>query len=239
MASLKRKTTLSIIIPALNEASNLPLLFADLALWPYGIEVCVVDGGSTDNTKLVSKINGANTLEISEGNRGAQLHHGACNVLGEWILFLHADSRLHPKWVESVEQVISQPLLRSNSYFFDFKVKKSGIDFRLLESAVYFRSHFLKRPYGDQGLLLTKQTYNKAGGYLPLHLMEDLAFINRLKTISQLKGIGIPIYTDSRGWDKNNVLTKAFKNALLRYHWRKGVKSSKLKKLYYQNAPGK
>ena len=50
MASLQRLQNLSIIIPTLNEAVHLPLLFADLNEWPYHLDLTIVDGGSKDLT---------------------------------------------------------------------------------------------------------------------------------------------------------------------------------------------
>ena len=39
MARLQKFPTLSIIVPTLNEASHLPLLFADLNEWPYDFDL--------------------------------------------------------------------------------------------------------------------------------------------------------------------------------------------------------
>ena len=53
-------TKLSIIIPTINEASRLPLLLADLNLWPEIIDIIIVDGGSSDLTTNVAELAGAN-----------------------------------------------------------------------------------------------------------------------------------------------------------------------------------
>ena len=37
---------LTVLIPTLNEASNLPLLMADLRRWPHPLQLLVVDAGS-------------------------------------------------------------------------------------------------------------------------------------------------------------------------------------------------
>ena len=62
MASLGNSQSLSIVIPSLNEASNLPLLLADLNRWPYQLEICVCDACSTDLTPLVAELAGAKLL---------------------------------------------------------------------------------------------------------------------------------------------------------------------------------
>ena len=241
MASLNKNPKLSIVLPVLNEAKNLPLLLADLGRWPNKIEICVVDGGSSDKSVIISKISGANTLHFKEPNRGAQLHHGACNISGEWILFLHSDCRLVSNWptyiATLIEKINSQPTV----YYFNFKVNKKGLQFRLMELLVNFRSHVLKKPYGDQGLLLhkdlyaasKKNLYNKMGGFSAFHIMEDIDLIERLRSEALIKSIGIPLITDARAWNKTNVLVQGWRNALLRFQWKRGAKSSQLRKKYY------
>ena len=56
MAKLQKFPTLSIIIPTLNEANHLPLLFADLNTWPYDFDLSIVDGGSKDLTIDIANI---------------------------------------------------------------------------------------------------------------------------------------------------------------------------------------
>ena len=63
MGRLQNFPTLSIIIPTLNEASHLPLLFADLNAWPYGLDLTIVDGGSTDLTISIAEIQKANVIK--------------------------------------------------------------------------------------------------------------------------------------------------------------------------------
>ena len=98
MARVNNSQSLSIVIPSLNEAHNLPLLLADLRRWPGPLEICICDGGSSDLTILTGELIGANCVQCPEANRGSQLHHGACNTQGDWLLFLHADCRIPTNW---------------------------------------------------------------------------------------------------------------------------------------------
>ena len=82
MARLQKFPTLSIIIPTLNEAIHLPLLLADLNVWPYDFEVIIVDGGSIDLTTSISYIQGVNVVQTKKKNRGYQLKTGASNSRG-------------------------------------------------------------------------------------------------------------------------------------------------------------
>ncbi len=91
---------LSIIIPTLNEAEVLPLLLSDLLRQQeINFEVIVTDGGSTDATcPIADDLFAENQLSgqcvIGPSGRGRQLNAGVGVAKAEWLLFLHADSRL-------------------------------------------------------------------------------------------------------------------------------------------------
>tara|TARA_Y100001968_G_C19387410_1_gene733624 strand:- start:253 stop:960 length:708 start_codon:yes stop_codon:yes gene_type:complete len=234
LANLNQFKKLSIICPILNEEQQLPLLIADINLWPYTIDLQFVDGGSRDYSVIVSRLSGANVSQVIPPNRGSQLHTGAIKAESEWLLFIHADSRLHPLWAKKLFDIVNNPLAKKFYWYFDFKTKEKGITFRLLEVCVYLRSKFFRTPYGDQGLLINKELYIQSGGYSNLHIMEDLDLINRLNKNNNGRRIGLPILTSGRKWKKNNVLNQAIKNYWLRYKWRKGESSKKLLKDYYK-----
>jgi len=233
MARLQKFPTLSIIIPTLNEANHLPLLFADLNAWPYDLDLTIVDGESKDLTTSIAQIQRVNVINSHKQNRGYQLKLGASRAVGDWLLFLHADSRLDPIWVDGLSKIIRNKTSKKHCWYFDFKIKKNNLEFRLLEFAVALRSHFLQKPYGDQGLLIHKDLYYLSGGFSSLRIMEDLDLITRITKKSQVKCIGENIYTDDRKWAKENIIIRAIKNARLRKKWRQGHNTDDLSKEYY------
>ena len=233
MDRLQKLPTLSIIIPTLNEASHLPLLFSDLNIWPYDLEITIVDGDSTDLTTSIAQIQGVNIIKIVEPNRGNQLRIGASSSKGDWLLFLHADSRLKASWVKSIYKIITNKKSEKAAWYFDFKIKNSNLQFRFLELAVALRSYFFQKPYGDQGLLIHKDLYLHSGGFNSIKIMEDLDFITRLTKKNKVKRIRESIYTDDIKWNKSNIFKRAIKNALLRRKWRQGYDIDKLLKEYY------
>ncbi len=233
MARLQKFPALSIIIPTLNEATHLPLLLADLNAWPYDFELNVVDGGSSDLTISIAKIQGHNVINSIKQSRGYQLNIGASNSKEDWLLFLHADSRLESKWVTSIFKIIKNKASKKYAWYFDFKVKRNNLQFRILELSVAFRSYFLQKPYGDQGLLIHKDLYSFSGGFSDIKIMEDIDLITRISKTNKLKSIGADIYTDARKWVKTNIVRRAIKNARLRKKWRDGYNIDNLAKEYY------
>ena len=233
MVRLQKFPTLSIIIPTLNEAIHLPLLLSDINSSPYDFELTIVDGGSIDLTTSIAQIQGFNVINSCKKNRGYQLKIGASKARGDWLLFLHADSRLDPQWSNSLLKVISKKRSKDYAWYFDFKIRKHNLEFRILEAAVGLRSRFLQKPYGDQGLLLHKDLYNLSGGFTSLKIMEDLDLITRITKTKKAKRIGVNIYTDAQKWDNYNIIRRAIKNASLRKKWRQGYDLDNISKEYY------
>ena len=210
----------SIIIPTFNEATNLPLLLSDLSSIQKNGEIIIIDCGSQDKTIDIANIYGAKIFKSNKKNRGLQLNLGAKNAEGEWFIFLHADSRLTPDWQEKIRSDLKKN--KPNVYFFKFKINNNKIIYRLLETLVNLRSLFFKTPYGDQGLIITRETYFRNNGYREVPLMEDLDFITRLKKKENLKQLKIPIYTSSRKWEKTNIFLQSIMNWKFRRRWLKG-----------------
>ncbi len=232
MVRSQKIPTLSIIIPTLNEALHLPLLLSDLNAYPNDFELIIVDGGSIDSTILIAQIHGVDVIKSPKKNRGYQLKTGASNARGDWLLFLHADSRLRIGWVRSLSQIIQNKKSKNFAWYFDFKIKKDNLEYRFLEIAVALRSLFLQHPYGDQGLLIHKDLYYKTGGFSSLKIMEDIDLITRIKKKTKLKRIRESIYTDDRKWTNSNIIKRAIKNSKLRKKWRQGYDIDNLSKEY-------
>ena len=232
MARSQKVPTLSIVIPTINEALHLPLLLSDLNVWPNDFELIIVDGGSIDLTISIAQIQGVDVIKSPKKNRGYQLKTGASNARGDWLLFLHADSRLRIGWVRSLSQIIQNKKSKKFAWYFDFKIKKNNLEYRFLEIAVALRSLFLQHPYGDQGLLIHKDLYYKTGGYSSLKIMEDIDLITRITKKTKLKRIRESIYTDDRKWSNSNIIKRAIKNYKLRKKWRQGYDIDNLSKEY-------
>ena len=219
---------LSILIPTLNEARRLPLLLADLARWPHGAQVIVVDGGSRDRTTAVANLAGVARLSSPERGRGQQLIQGMTAAIHDWTLVLHADSRLPPRWCSAVQQVIENPQAKRDAWFFDFRVEERGPMLWLLERSVALRSRLGQRPYGDQGLLIHRTLYEASGGYSPIPLMEDLDLVERIARHHRLRRLRCPLVTSNRRWQQQGVISRAWCNWRLRRRWHQGIAADQL-----------
>ncbi|WP_288246453.1 TIGR04283 family arsenosugar biosynthesis glycosyltransferase [uncultured Prochlorococcus sp.] len=222
----------SIIIPTINEANNLPLLLSDLLTSHKEGEIIVVDCGSEDRTVDVANIYGAKIYQSKEKNRGLQLDIGAKNSKGEWLIFLHADTRLTHDWFRKINSIFKGN--KNYIYYFKFKVNHKKMNFRILEVIVNLRSKFFKQPYGDQGLIIHKTNYFKNNGFRKIPLMEDVDFLRRLKNKKDLKQLDMPIFISSRKWERTNIFLQALKNWNLRRRWLKGESIKSIYSDYYK-----
>ena len=223
---------ISIIIPTINEANNLPLLLSDLSIIQKEGEIIIVDCGSEDKTIDIANIYGAKVYKSYERNRGLQLDMGAKNSKGDWLIFLHADTRLTHDWFGKLNSVLKGD--KNYIYYFKFKINHNKIIYRILEILVNFRSQYFKQPYGDQGLIIHRKTYIENNGFKKIPLMEDVDFLRRLNNKKNLKQLNLPIFISSRKWEKNNILLQAFKNWNLRRRWLKGESTKSIYSDYYK-----
>ena len=223
---------ISIIIPTINEANNLPLLLSDLSTIHKDGEIIIVDCGSEDKTIDIANIYGAKVYKSEERNRGLQLDIGAKNSKGDWLIFLHADTRLTNDWFKKINSVF----FRDNNciYYFKFKINNKKIIFRVLEILVNFRSKYFKQPYGDQGLIIHRTTYFNNNGFTNIPLMEDVDFLRRLNKKKDLKQLNLPIFTSSRKWERTNIFLQAIKNWQFRRRWLKGESLKSIYSDYYK-----
>ena len=222
---------ISIIIPTINEANNLPLLLSDLSIIQKEGEILVVDSCSEDKTIDVANIYGARVYKSKERNRGLQLDMGAKNSTGEWLIFLHADTRLTNDWFSKIKPVLKGD--KNYIYYFKFKINNKKIIYRLLEILVNFRSQYFRQPYGDQGLIIHRSTYFNNNGFKKIPLMEDVDFLRRLKNKKILKQLKLPIFTSSRKWERTNIFLQALNNWNFRRRWLKGESTSSIYSDYY------
>lgn len=172
------RAPISVIIPTLNAADRLPECLAALGeglASGYIRELVISDGGSSDATLAIAEAAGANVI-TGPASRGGQLQRGAQRAQGDWLLFLHADTVLQDGWTASVNRA----MCAQGAYYFKLRFDAAGMAPWFVAGWANIRSRVLRLPYGDQGLLLDRNTYDAAQGFSDIPLMEDVAMARAL-----------------------------------------------------------
>ncbi len=168
--------TLSVIIPTLNEERYLSKALESLELIAPD-EVIVVDGGSTDKTCEIAHDFGAKVI-LSDRGRGKQLKIGAEIAKGDLLFFMHADCQILNK---ICLKGIYKKGIRAGYFRLTYNTKEFSL--KLLENLINLRAKFFHLPYGDQGLFIEKELYEKIGGFKEFPFLEDFDLILRLRKI--------------------------------------------------------
>ena len=164
------QSKLAIIIPSLNAERFLPSLLLSLR----GFEVIVVDGGSTDGSVKAAHEGDARVVSTHAG-RGHQMRLGADGILKEWLFFLHADSHLSEGWEDEIKEFIDSG--KKQLAVFRFALDDDRFRARIVEFFVWLRCLIFALPYGDQGLLIRRDVYERAGGFADIKIMEDVVLL--------------------------------------------------------------
>ncbi|MEN1785879.1 MAG: TIGR04283 family arsenosugar biosynthesis glycosyltransferase [Bacteroidota bacterium] len=198
-------TTISIIIPTLNEGSGIGTLLKQLHLEKSSglvLDIIVVDGGSEDDTVAIAKDYGARVLVAPKG-RAKQMNYGAQAAEGPLLYFLHADT-LPPK---GFPEYLRTAILEGNQAGC-FRMRFDTRNPVLRAFAWLSRINHILCRGGDQSLFVTKHLFEKSRGFNEAyHIYEDSEFIKRLYQLTAFKVLPYEVVTSARkyrelGWLK-------------------------------------
>ncbi len=192
---------LRVVMPVLNEGDALPRrLMALRSLRERGVEIVVVDGGSTDNTWAVARALADRVLLAPRG-RATQMNAGARGSHADALLFLHADTELPA----DVDGLIGQALQVRLWGRFDVCIDGAHPMLRVVERLMNLRSRLSGVATGDQAMFVRRTAFEAEGGFAALPLMEDIDLSRRLKRRGPPACLRAQVTTSGRRWEKQGV----------------------------------
>ena len=239
--------TLSIVIPLLNEADNLPRLMGHLAhLNPAPYQVILVDGGSTDNSVAIAKelieiLIDSSTSVISgqvidwqiiesAAGRALQMNAGAELATGDVLLFLHADTQLPNHAIADITSAVRQAAWGR----FDVRLDSSAWMLKVVSQMINWRSRLSGIATGDQAIFIKKPLFKQLGGYPQQPLMEDIELCKRLKAIGKPACLRSKVITSARRWQQYGTWRTIGLMWHLRFDYWRGVSADNIKQRYYK-----
>lgn len=203
---------LTVVVPTLNAAGDLPATAAALVAGvTEGLiaEMIVTDGGSTDGTPAIAEDLGARLITGPAG-RGGQIARGVAAARTDWVLILHADTRLSAGWVAaSAAHIVDAP---GRAGYFRLRFRADGVWPRIVADGANLRSRLADLPYGDQGLLLSRRLLDEVGGVPDLPLMEDVVLARRLR--GRLTMLAAEAHTSAAAYEAQGWVRRPAANLL-------------------------
>jgi rSAM/selenodomain-associated transferase 2 len=222
----------SIIVPIYNEAAALPGFVEHLqglrTADPAGIELVLVDGGSSDDS--VEEIEEAG-LVCRHANRGraVQMNDGAQAATGDLLLFLHADTRINLEAIAQARQAIVDGAVGG---FFEVCLSSSRPLLSLVGRMISWRSRLSGVASGDQAIFVTRAAFDEVGGYAALPLFEDVDLSRRLKRLGQFTAVDASVTTSARRWENGGAIRTILRMWILRVLYYCGVSPERLERYY-------
>lgn len=180
---------ISLVIPAWNEAGQLPRLLASVAAaraaFPHGssaIEVIVADNGSTDGTAEIALRHGARVVAVEQRCIAAARNGGAAAARGGWLAFVDADSILHRDSFLVLAAALADPTVVGGATGVTMERWSAGIalTYALMLPMVWMTCL-------DSGVVFCRRAdFQLLGGYDQGKLIaEDLDFLLRLRRLGR------------------------------------------------------
>jgi rSAM/selenodomain-associated transferase 2 len=217
----------SVIIPTLNEEGCLAEALAALAP-QRPREVIVADGGSTDGTRWAAA--GADLFLDAPRGRAAQMNAGAARAAGDVLLFLHADCLPEHGALAEAERLLRRRGVAAGC--FRMRVRAEGSLYRLIDACATARVRLTGLVYGDQGLFVRREVFERAGGFPPLRLMEDVFLSRALRRLGRVVVAPRRLFVSPRRWQRAGLVRQTLRNWALTAAAAGGVHPDRLARFY-------
>lgn len=220
---------LSIVIPVLNEAAGVRAVLLGLApLRERGVQLIVVDGGSSDGTPALCTGLCDQLLHGPRG-RARQMNHGAASATGDWLLFLHADTQLPP----SADALVLAAARRGATWGrFDVRIDGRSALLPLVAGLMNLRSRATGIATGDQAMFVQRSVFRQLGGFPDQPLMEDIELSRRLLRLARPACLRARALTSGRRWDSHGVWRTIWLMWTLRWRYWRGTPVDVLARAY-------
>jgi rSAM/selenodomain-associated transferase 2 len=211
---------ISVILPTLNEADNLPETLATLKALNAPLEIVLVDAGSTDSTVSLAEACGARVIRSKKRQRAHQLNAGAAAATGDVLWFLHADTWVKQRAAESIVVALRNPGVVGGGFKRRFRSASPLLVFTCWIASL--RSRWFGLFFGDQSIFVRRVVFDQVGGFADVPVFEDFDFCQRIKEFGKMRSVGPAVRSSARRFQKRGVITVVLQDLWLTWHYHRG-----------------
>ncbi|MBI1731570.1 MAG: glycosyltransferase [Gammaproteobacteria bacterium] len=203
--------TISLVIPAFNEAQHLPDLLCSVSAaqkryagGAKSIEIIIADNASTDRTADIARAHGCRVTTVEKRTIAAARNGGARVAAGEILAFVDADSLIHPETFNAIETALTDSVVVGATCI-RMSRTSPGIALTMLIGNAIMRIGGL-----DSGVVFCRRAdWEAVGGYNENYrFAEDVRFLWDLKRLGRSRGqrfaraLNAPTITSARKFDQ-------------------------------------
>mgnify|MGYP000962100327 FL=1 len=222
----------SVIVPVLHEAGRLDALIDHVrkTAGAEPVEIILVDG-SPDGESIGTVTRGGVTLLTAPAGRARQMNAGAAAATGDFLLFLHADTRLPAGAFRRIAETLSDG--RHGAGAFDLRYDSERPSMRIIARAACLRSRLTRIPYGDQAHFFRRDYFEAIGGYADIPFLEDVEIMRRIKRRRErICILPEPVVTSARRQQQEGVLACTVRNGVVVALYYAGMSPERLARFY-------
>jgi rSAM/selenodomain-associated transferase 2 len=224
---------LSVVVPTLNEATQIEATLAAATSAVPGAELVIVDGGSTDGT--LARLPSHARAIVARRGRARQMNAGAAIATGDTLLFLHADTRLPNAAGDAIRAALVNKRVIGGGFALRFDTH--GPLYRLIGDSTTARSRLRQVFTGDQAIFVRADVFHTIGGFADIPLMEDLALCRSLRERGLLATVTPPVIVSARRHRRYGPLRVLATGWVYQLLYALGVPPFALHRLYYGRPP--
>jgi len=225
--------SVSVVIPVYRDSEALAATL-DATDWA-GAEVIVAAAADDATLETVRRRHPDLVWTEAPRGRARQMNAGAAVARGEWLVFVHGDSRLPRGWRAAIDEAARRGNVALGCY--RFALDSRSWFARAIEAGVRVRVALAGLPYGDQALFLRRSGFEAAGGFADLPIMEDVDLVRRMRREGRLFRSALPVMTSARRWERDGWVRRTARHLVLIALYFCGVPPERLIRLDRARAP--